>query len=127
MSHFLGAEKGNQWSDSWRDARRMRLCLRAPNSYSLQCMMESNDMHVNTQISLCSSFSGITTSPDFYIYILGVSAVGGDVHAYTLIQSEIKVCIIVALRYVFQSVFQRTAAAIFHKELLKVTQLWTTQ
>lgn len=50
MSHFLGTEKGNQWSDSWRDARRMRL-FAGPNSQSLQCMMESNDMHVNTPIS----------------------------------------------------------------------------
>lgn len=63
-----------------------------PNSYSLQCMMESNDMHVNTQISLCSSFSGITTNSDFYIYRLYVTVVGSGVHACTLIQSEVKVC-----------------------------------
>lgn len=67
MSHFLGAEKGNQWSDSWRDARRMRL-FAGSNSYSLQSMMESNDLHVNTLISLCSSFNRITTNLDFYIY-----------------------------------------------------------
>lgn len=61
MSHFLGAEKGNQWSDSWRDARRMRL-FAGPNSYSLQCMMESNDMHVNALIFLHLLFNRITKS-----------------------------------------------------------------
>lgn len=29
MSHFLGAGKGNQWSDFCRDARGMRLRLQA--------------------------------------------------------------------------------------------------
>lgn len=82
-----------------------------PNSYSLQCMMESNDMHVNTQISLCSSFRGITTNSDFYIYMLYVTVVGSGVHACTLIQSEVKVCTAVILRYPFQIVFHRAGNA----------------
>lgn len=82
-----------------------------PNSYSLQCMMESNDMHVNTQISLCSSFSGITTNSDFYIYMLYVTVVGSGVHACTLIQSEVKVFTAVILRYPFQIVFHRAGNA----------------
>lgn len=40
----------------------------SPDSYSPQCMMEGNDMHVNTLISLCSSFNRLTTNPDFFFH-----------------------------------------------------------
>lgn len=39
--------------------------LASPDSHSPQCMMEGNDVRVNTPISPCSSSSGLTTRPNF--------------------------------------------------------------
>lgn len=57
-----------------------------PNSYSLQCMMEGNDMHVNTLISLCSSFNMLRTNSDFISIQTNRPAAamtGTNVHVHT--------------------------------------------
>lgn len=53
-----------EWLLAW--CKENEAVFASPDSYSPQCMMEGNDMHVNTLISLCSSFSRLTTNPDFF-------------------------------------------------------------
>lgn len=57
-----------------------------PNSYSLKCMMEGNDMHVKALISPWSLFDRITTNPNFSIHIhrrLNAAMIGSGIRAHT--------------------------------------------
>lgn len=113
-----------EWLLAW--CKENEAVFAGPNSYSLQCMTEGSDMHVNIPISLCSSFSRLPTNLEFYVRLSSTTMTGTNVHVHTVWytsksvwdQSLIYVSRLVVI-FLSTNLSER-ATAIFHEERLNI-------